>query len=214
MTEWNLKGKPALVILHMGPRIGTLVRESKEAGALEPGYISRMQALLKAFRERNLPVIYVAMEGSKMPDGSVIAYGDMFKNRKPASTVGETPAMPKVTTELAPQPGEPVLTNWIFGGFTNSGLEQELRSRQVETLILCGFTLQVVVYNTAVQAVDNWYSVIVPQDACIPLPVEQFKVKTTPDMANQVFLEVMFPLMSLVTNTKDVIAHLPQPGNN
>ena len=164
-------------------------------------HIPRQQALLKAFRDRNLPVIYVNVDFSKFPNGSVLEYGVLSKRAKSAMN----PKM-QVIPELAPQPGEPVLSNWIWGAFTNSGLEQELRARGVGTLVLFGCAFHVVVYNATVQAVDLWYPVIVPEDACVPTKKEI----TTPEMmkVREVFTNEMFPLLALVTTTNDVIAHL------
>lgn len=203
MNDWKIKGKPALVILHMQEgMVGSSASGEPARDARASDHIPRQQALLKAFRDRNLPVIFIVLEYSKIPDGSVIAYGAMSTRKKSAVN----PDMLKVIPELVPQSGEPVLSNWIYGAFTNSGLEQELRSRGVDTVVFCGGALQIAVYNASVQATDLWYSVIVPEDACIPTK----KANTTPEMmkVREVFLEIMFPRYALVTTTEDVIAHL------
>jgi len=61
MSDWKMKGKPALVILHM--QQGIVGERGNIPGLYEEvkgsGIIPRQQALLKAFRDRKLPVIYV-----------------------------------------------------------------------------------------------------------------------------------------------------------
>ncbi len=204
MTDWKIKGKAALVIVHMQEGImGSLseISTAKEAEALDP--LPRQQALLNAFRKRNLPVIYVNVDFSRIPEGSILGYGIQSRRKKSAA---ENPQKMEVITELAPRPGEPVLTNWIWGAFTNSGLEQELRSRGVETLVIFGGALQIAVYNATVQASDLWYSVIIPEDACVPTK----KACVTPQLKKirEVFVEEMFPRYALVTTTEDILAHL------
>ena len=202
MSDWKMKGRPALVILHMqqgivGERgnIPGLYEAIKEAGI-----IPRQQALLGAFRDKKLPVIYVNalhVAKSQNPAGTLPAYGGLFGLIEMAKA---TPDNLEVIPELSPQPGEPVLTNWLIGAFTNSGLDQVLKARHVETLVLAGCVTHIAVYTAALQAVDRWYSVIVPADACAS-PQSQAK-------AQEVVLDIMAPNIALVTTTEDVIAHL------
>lgn len=202
MSDWNMKGKPALVILHMqqgivGERgnIPGLYEEVKEAGI-----IPRQQALLSAFRDRKLPVIYVtALHVTKSQNhaGVLPACGNLFRLIEVAQP---TPDNLEIIPELAPQPEEPVLTNWIIGAFTNSGLDQVLKARGAETLVLVGCATHIAVYAAALQAVDLLYSVIVPGDACTS-PQSQIK-------AEEVVLDIMAPNIALVTSTEDVMAHL------
>lgn len=202
MSDWKMKGKPALVILHMqkgivGERgnIPGLYEEVKKAGI-----IPRQQALLRAFRDRKLPVIYVTalhVTNQQNPAGVLPAYGELFRLIEVAQP---TPHNLDVIPELTPQPGEPVLTNWIIGAFTNSGLEQVLKAHGAETLVLAGCATHIAVYTAALQAVDLLYSVIVPADACAS-PQSQAK-------AQEIVLDMMAPSIALVTTTEDVIAHL------
>jgi nicotinamidase-related amidase len=202
MNDWKMKGKAALVILHMqqgivGERcnIPGLYQEVKESGILP-----RQQALLKAFRDRKLPVIYVValhVTSQQNPAGVLPAYGNLFRLIEVAQP---TPGNLEVIPELAPRPGEPVLTNWIIGAFTDSGLDQVLTAHSVDTLVLVGCVTHIAVYTAALQAVDRLYSVIIARDACTS-PREQAR-------AEEVVLDLLAPNIALVTNTEDVIAHL------
>ncbi len=203
MSDWKIKGKPALVILHMQEGIvGSL--SSFNTPGTTPDLLSRQQALLKAFRDRNLLVVYInVLQSSKNPAGSLPEYGRMFKRM---GLYQENPKKLEVIPELAPLPGEPVLLNWLMGAFTNSGLDQVLKSHGIETVVMFGGALHIAVYNATLQAVDLWYSVVIPEDACIPTKAstrtpEEVKVR-------EVVLDVMFPNIALVTTTEDVIAHL------
>ena len=105
----------------------------------------------------------------------------------------------------APLPGEPVLFNWFLGAFTHSGLEETLKACGINTIVFFGMALHVAVFNATIQAVDLSYSVIVPQDACVPT----LSANCTPEMMRirEVFLE-MLSRYALVTTADDVIAHL------
>jgi nicotinamidase-related amidase len=202
MSDWKMKGKPALVILHMqqgivgaGGNIPGLNEEVKRSGI-----IPRQQALLKAFRDRKLPVIYVtALHVSKQqnPAGVLPAYGNLFRLIEMSQS---TPGNLEIISELAPRPGEPVLCNWIIGAFTNSGLDQVLTAHGAATLVLVGCVTQIAVYTAALQAVDRLYSAVIVRDACAS-PQEQAK-------AQEVVLDIMAPNIALVTSTEDVMAHL------
>lgn len=202
MDKWEMRGKPALVVLHMqqgivGERcnIPGLHDEVRKAGI-----IPRQQALLRAFRGRNLPVIFVSalhVTNQQNPAGVLPAYGNMFRMIEVARP---TPDNLEIIPELAPEPGEPVLVNWVIGAFNNSGLQQVLTAHGVQTLVLAGCATHIAVYTAALQAVDLLYSVIIARDACTS---QQSQAK-----AEEAVLEIMGTNIALVTDTQDIIAHL------
>ncbi len=202
MTDWTMKGKPALVILHM--QQGIVGKSSHIPGLYEAvkknGIIPLQQALLKSFRDRGLPVVYVKaliVNKAQNPCGVMPAYGNLCRLIESAQA---SPDALEIIPELAPRQGEPVLTNWLIGAFSNSGLDQVLKARVVETLVLVGCITQLAVYTAALQAIDRWYSAIIASDACTS-PPSQAK-------AEEAVLEIMAPNIALVTKTADIIAHL------
>jgi nicotinamidase-related amidase len=112
--------------------------------------------------------------------------------------IKDTPEDVKVISELAPQPGEPVLFNLPFGAFNNSGLERALRLYRFDTLVAVGFASYGVVSSTIQEARNRLYSAIVPKDASAAPSAK----------AHKVFMDIIAPVISLVTTTDDVIAHL------
>ena len=197
MSDFKIKGKPALLILHMqnamvgkegkyNPEINKAVNESQ--------IIPRQQALLKAFRDKKLTIIFENAPQYTV-NCPVPAYGFLWES---LNAIKLTPHDKEVIPELAPQPGEIVLTHWPFGPFNNSGLDQILKSYGVETLVIAGFATNGVVYSAVVEAANHFYSTIVPSDASASLSKK----------AHEAVMEVMAPAMALVTTTEDVIAHL------
>jgi len=197
MADWKMKGKPALLILHMQQSIvgaGSEMHPDNARILREAGVVTRQQELLKAFRDRGLPVIYV----NAMPrpiDCPVPPYGFLWNSietMKPGAKDTE------VIPELAPQAGEPVLSNWLFSPFNNSGLDLALKVSGAETLVMAGFSTNGVINSGVQGAADRYYPVIVPGDACAAPSPE----------AHRAVLELIAPAVALVTTTEDVLAHL------
>ncbi len=202
MSDWEMKGKPALIILHM--QQGIVGKNGNIPGLYEAvqksGIIPRQQALLKAFRAKGLPVIFVRalhVTGAQDPCGVLPSYAGICHIIKETK---ETPDNLEIIPEVAPLQGEPVLTNWMIGAFTNSGLGEVLNARGVATVVLAGCATHIAVYTAALQAIDRWYSAIIVRDACT-VPAGFVK-------AEECVLEMLAPNISLVTDAEDVIKHI------
>ncbi len=196
---WTMVGKPALIFIHMQFGItderGTVAFLGHAKATRESGIIARQQALLKAFRAKKLPVIFV--NAVTDPKTKVPVYGKFWPAIK--KTGANLPGSKdiEVIPELAPLPGEPVLGNWVFGMFSNNNLDKVLKDLGVETLVLAGVATDMAVLSAVYQAADLYYNLIVPSDASTS--------------ANPTFHKValeMISVMTLVTPTDDVIAHL------
>jgi nicotinamidase-related amidase len=131
------------------------------------GIIPRQQALLKAFRAKALPVIFVRalhVTGAQDPCGVLPAYGRLCRL---IEATKEKPDDLDIIPEVAPLPGEPVLTNWMIGAFTNSGLDEVLKARGADTLVLAG-CVRILVYTAAFAGHRRWYSAIIAPTRAVP----------------------------------------------
>jgi len=198
MSEWKMVGKPALILIHMQHAIthpeGKVAFLGHAKATRESNVIPRQQVLLKAFREKRLPVVFV---NAITPETKWPAYGRFWVGiRKNGANLPGTKDL-EVIPELAPEPGEPLLFNWPFGIFTGNNLRKVLDDLGVETLVLAGVATDMAVLTAVFQASDMLYNVIVPSDMCTS--------------ANPKFHEAaieMIDAVALVTTTDDVIAHL------
>jgi biuret amidohydrolase len=68
--------------------------------------------------------------------------------------------------ELQPHPGEAVVDKPGYSAFAGTDLELRLRSRGIDTLLICGITTEVCVSSTLRDAVDRGYRCITVRDAC------------------------------------------------
>ena len=200
MSEWKMVGKPGLILIHMQHAItheaGRLAFVGHAKATKESGIIHRQQSLLKAFRAKKLPVIYV--NAVTDPKATFSPYGKFYPVIKTSGVNLPGSKDIEVIEDVAPQPGEPVLGNWIFGIFSNSGLEKVLKEKGVTTLVLAGVATDMAVLTSVVQAADLGYDQIVPSDA---------STSANPT-AHDAAMNIMIPAMALVTPTDDIIAHL------
>ncbi len=200
MNDWKIIGKPALILLHMQHAIchleGAIARVGHAEAVHRSGVIPRQQALLRAFRERKLPVIYV----NAVTDAGILPKAPVLGRFWGTVTGGIN--MPgskdiEVIEEVAPMPGEPVIGNFPFSMFANNNLHQMLCQLEVRTLVLAGVATDMAVLASCWHASDLYYNLVVPSDA-----------STGANPPSQEAAMRMISAIAQVTPTEDVIAHL------
>jgi nicotinamidase-related amidase len=67
--------------------------------------------------------------------------------------------------EMAPQPGDIVITKRQWGAFYGTELDLQLRRRAVDTILLCGISTNVGVESTARDAYERGYQQVFIEDA-------------------------------------------------
>jgi nicotinamidase-related amidase len=167
----------------------------------EDGIVPNIRALQETFRGKGLPVIFVVTYTP--PEFKVPAYGPFWPAARDtkANLMGTRDV--EVIDELAPLPGEPILLNWPFNIFQTdsgqkNGLEQYLRDRGIETIVLTGVATGMSVGHAAFCLADRFYNLIVPSDTC---------TDGNRDL-HEAIITSMIPAIALVTTAEDVIAHL------
>jgi nicotinamidase-related amidase len=200
VSDWTLVGKAALVVVHMQNAVckspGPLDVMGHQRATAEGGVIAHIADLLAAFPGKGLPVIYAVAVHPDEPE--VPAYGafwgglpDLKVNQRGTRDV-------QVVDELAPQDGEPVVQNWPFDIFRQTGVEQWLRDQGVETVVLVGVATGMAINIAAYQLADRLFSLIVPAD-CV--------TDGNPKL-HEAIMEGIMPVIGLVTTSSDVIARL------
>jgi nicotinamidase-related amidase len=201
MAEWQLVGKPALVIIHMQNAVIKTPSPFEILGhgraAYEDGVVDKIQGLVKAFRAKGLPVIF--MVACTPPDTKFPAYGMFWMGVKGSNANYKDTWDTQVIEELTPAPGEPVFYNWPFNIFMGgSQVEQYLVEQGIETVVLSGVATGMSVGTAAFALADRFYNLIVPSDTT---------TDGNKDLHNAI-ITGMIPAIGLVTTADDVIAHL------
>jgi nicotinamidase-related amidase len=100
------------------------------------------------------------------------------------------------TEEIAALRSEVVITKRQWGAFHGTELDLQLRRRGITTIVLCGIATNFGVEQTAREAWQHGYGVVIPEDAC-----------TSVDAAMHRFAcASLLPRVARVRSTADVLA--------
>jgi nicotinamidase-related amidase len=114
-----------------------------------PRAVEQIARALGWARRAGVPVIHVVHE-SRRPGATLFAPG--------------SPGL-EVHPSARPEPGEPVIQKHLPGAFTGTGLEDELRRRGVERVIVSGFMTQMCCDTTSREAAHRGFRVTILADA-------------------------------------------------
>lgn len=175
--------KTALVLIDLQNAI--VGRDTRPYTAGE--VVERSRTLAEAFRSKGAPVIYVR-----------VVIGEILP--VPAD---ETMAMPKdipasaseIAAAAGMQSGDLLITKRHWGAFAQTNLEQELRSRGIETIVLAGIATNMGVESTLRQGTGLGFAFVTVEDACSTFSQEM------QDFA----FKAIFPRLSHVRNTQQVL---------
>ena len=162
------------------------VQEANVARFPDPGYLPRLRGVIGAARAGGLPVIYV-----------VVAFRPGFPEISPRNKIfGGIAARAgggtnEIHPDVAPQPGDIVVTKRRVSAFTGSDLEVVLRSLEIDHVVLSGIATSGVVLSTLRQAADLDYRLTVLADCCLDNDPE----------VHRVLLEKVFPRQATVTTS-------------
>jgi nicotinamidase-related amidase len=142
--------------------------------------IPAIRRLLGAARQARMLVVHTR-EGHR-PDLSDCPPAKLERSRAAGAEIGTRGPLGRllvrgepghdIVPELQPQPGEPVVDKPGYGAFTHTDLEDILRNRAIERLIVCGVTTEVCVHSTLREAVDRGYRCVLVGDACASADAE------------------------------------------
>jgi biuret amidohydrolase len=161
----------ALAELAIDPeRTALLVVDMQNYSELPRRVLDTNLALRDLFRAHDLPVVFLRV-GSLLPDARdqharrrlswIRQPGDAEPPRVPRGTPGF-----EVCPELAPAPTELVIDKNATSAFTASALDLYLRNLGVQNLVVTGTSTNHCVDNTARDAADRGFNVILVDDAC------------------------------------------------
>ena len=147
--------------------------------------------LANAFRAKGAPVVYVRVDLNdflKLPVDQPHNMGD-----KP---------LPPVASEIAAsagfQPGDILITKRHWGAFAGTDLEQQLKNRGIDTIVLTGISTNVGVESTARQGTGLGFAFVLVEDACSSQDGEQHRFA----------VENIFPRLTRVRTTDEVLVSL------
>jgi len=140
--------------------------------------VPQVQTLLDLFRGKRLPVVFTeftyseavpVLVGRLHAEHRRAAPGAPRGFGKPSSSCLEGEANVRVVPDLAPQPGELVVTKHYYDGFNGTTLDAALRARGVTHLVLTGTMTDICVLATVIGGMNREYRMTVVEDATATL---------------------------------------------
>ena len=141
----------------------------------DPGLVERLQLAIDAARRASVRVIYVVV-------GFRNDYAEVSPNNRGFSAIAETGAFSEgdanrlVHPDIAPQPGDIIVTKKRVSAFAGSDLDMVLRAQQIDHLVLSGISTSGVVLSTMRQAADLDLRLTVLADGCADGDAEVHRV--------------------------------------
>ncbi|MFG3043322.1 cysteine hydrolase family protein [Streptomyces sp. NPDC048241] len=179
--------KPALLVMDVQRAITERVPD--------PDYTPRLARAVAAARAAGVPVVYVVVgfRPGRPEARSSRMFGALPEG---AFTYGDPGAA--IHPDVAPRPGESVVTKKRVSAFTGSDLDLVLRGGGIDHLVLTGLATSGVVLSTLRQAADLDYRLTVLADGCGDADPEVHRVLT----------RKVFPRQAEVTTVDDWISGL------
>ncbi len=119
----------------------------------------RLNIFLKEAREVLKHIVHLKM--MKLPELSSPVVDELYKRISIERSVDPDLAE---FYEVIPQPGDVVIPKYKYSGFVSTYLDQYLRSRGVNTLIITGIATNVCVESTARDGFMREYHIVIPSD--------------------------------------------------
>ncbi|QRX95015.1 cysteine hydrolase family protein [Streptomyces noursei] len=152
------------------------------------GYLPRLRKAIEGARAANIPVIYVVIAlrpgfpevGAHNRALAAIAQAGLYVEGAPGT---------EIHPDVAPQPGDIVVTKKRASAFSGSDLDMVLRARGTDSLVLTGIATSAVVLYTLCQANDLDFNLTVLSDGCLD----------TDPRIHHMLIEQLFPQWADVT---------------
>ncbi len=119
-------------------------------GAPVPEMVANIAALADAARAAGVPVFYTAQPGHQAAEDRGLLtefWGDGI-----GAVIDEDPGAADVVDELAPKPGDAVLTKWRYSAFQRSTFTEQLAEAGRDQLLITGVYAHIGCQATAVEA--------------------------------------------------------------
>src|SRR6201993_2619341 len=153
--------------------------------------VENSKTLAEVFRAHGAPVVYVRVD--------LNAFMKLPVDQPP--NLGDKP-LPAAASEIAPSAGfrhgDNLVTKRHWGAFAGTDLEQQLKSRGIDTVVLTGISTNAGVESTARQGTGLGFAFVLVEDACSSQNAEHHRFA----------FENIFPRLTRVRSTDEVLVSL------
>lgn len=160
------------------------------AGAAEASMAAKR--LLHFFRQENLPVVHVQHIAAR--PGATFLLPD---------TAGIV-----IHENVQPSPGETVITKHFPNSFRDTDLEEFLKARGVDGVVICGMMSHMCIDATVRAAFDKDYTCLVAHDACATKGLEFARLEIPADHVHGAYMVALGAVYAKVLTAKEIIGML------
>ena len=160
--------------------------------------LGRVKRLAMAVRSCGAMVIHVVV-GFQLGYPEVSGQNSVFSSLKAARLLATGDPTAEIYPELAPQPGDVLVTKQRVSAFMGTNLDMILRSNNIDMLLLTGILAQGVVLSTLRHASDMDYRAVVVADGCSDKDPE----------VQRVLMEKIFPEQARIATIEECVGAIP-----
>lgn len=219
--DFPVSDRAALLVIDMQPcGVGAEAGLVQAIERTAPGYtrylttrirelvIPNTRRLLEAFHRHHRPVYFTAFASATGDGRDVITATIRYRDAERRARTGESVILPRsdpatdVIAELAPGPGDRVLTKTSMDAFASTRLAEDLEADRIETLVITGVLTDACVDSSARHAAERGFQVIVVDDACAAWE-ETFHVESLRNLSRY---------FARIAATEEVVAGLERAG--
>jgi nicotinamidase-related amidase len=193
------KGKRnAMALTTLDPRTALVVIDLQKGIAAVPAahpvdeIVQRAASLATAFRRHGLPVVLVSVTG-----------GAPGRTEASRPAFAPSPESTELLDELAPQPGDHLVTKHRRSAFHGTSLDARLQDLGVTQVVLAGISTTAGVEPTARSAYDHGYHVVLATDAMTDTDAD----------AHRGAVERIFPRLGETATSTEIIEMLDEPDD-
>jgi nicotinamidase-related amidase len=158
----------------------------------DPAYLPRLREVIGAARAGGLPVIHVGV-GFRPGGPEISTRNKMFGRLAGVVGAAGTEQATQIHPDVAPEPGDILVTKRRVSAFAGSDLDMVLRAGGIDHLVLTGIATSGVVLSTVRQAADLDFGLTVLSDGCLDADPE----------VHRVLMDKVFPHQADVTTVAE-----------
>ena len=187
---------PAIIVVDM---LNDAFRTKNVSSIVEYlGIIPNIRNLVQEARLHGMPVVYGC--------DSFLENDFMFQGKKGFCIRGTTGA--EVIDELKPVDGDIIVRKRRFSAFFKTFLDQELRTRNIDTVVVTGINTEGCVYSTVMDAVAHDFYGIVLEDCSASLNRRSHELSI--DLLSR---SRLFPLLRIMTS-REFMEHVAKSDSH
>lgn len=152
--------RTALLVMDYQPAILAYLPEGWDCEAL----LARVEGAICDVRAKGGTIAYVRIGFTEADWDAIPATNKSFAQLAQHHLMHHEDPATAIHDRLAPQDGDIIVRKIRFGGMSTTDLDEQLREREITTLVISGFSTSGVVLSTVIDAADRDYQLYVLSD--------------------------------------------------